>query len=251
MLSVETAAAPRTPRNSDEAKWDAVKRRDSSADGKFTYSVRTTGVYCKPSCAARPALRENVRFHASCAAAERAGFRACKRCRPNEKPTAIRFAMRDSALGPVAIAASEKGVCAIVFGDGTEALTRDLQTRFPKTRLTPGGKEFERLSGKVVRFVENPRRGPDFPLDMGGTEFQQKVWRALRKIPAGSTTNYAAIAKAIGKPQAVRAVAQACAANRLAVAVPCHRVVRSDGSLSGYRWGAARKRTLLAREAGA
>jgi AraC family transcriptional regulator, regulatory protein of adaptative response / methylated-DNA-[protein]-cysteine methyltransferase len=251
MLSLETAAAPRSSRNSDETKWDAVKRRDGSADGKFTYSVRTTGVYCKPSCAARLARRENVRFHANCAAAERAGFRACKRCRPNEEPAAIRFAMRDTALGRVAIAASEKGVCAIVFGDGTEAPMRDLQGRFPKSRLTPGGKNFERLAEKVVRFIENHRRSADFPLDMSGTEFQQKVWRALREIPAGSTTNYAAIAKAIGKPQAMRAVAQACAANRLAVAVPCHRVVRSDGSLSGYRWGAARKRALLAREAGA
>jgi AraC family transcriptional regulator, regulatory protein of adaptative response / methylated-DNA-[protein]-cysteine methyltransferase len=233
---------------SDNRKWKAVETRDRAADGTFYYSVKTTGVYCKPSCAGRP-RRENVAFHATAADAERAGFRACKRCRPNEPMIEIAFMISESALGPVAIAATEKGVCAILFGRDMRELRHDLEKRFQKTRLTEGGNTIARLTKDVIAFLDNPRRQSAFALDMSGTDFQRKVWQALRKIPAGSTASYAEIARKIGEPKASRAVAQACGANLLAVAIPCHRVVRSDGSLSGYRWGEEKKLALLAREA--
>ncbi|HEV2303271.1 MAG TPA: bifunctional DNA-binding transcriptional regulator/O6-methylguanine-DNA methyltransferase Ada [Stellaceae bacterium] len=352
------AIAERVPAySSEEERWRAVVERDARADGVFYYSVRTTGVYCRPSCAARLARRENVRFHASPAEAERVGFRACKRCRPNRAalaeehaaaiakacrlieeaedipaldalaqaagmsrfhfhrvfkdvagltprayaaaararrvraelqrrdtvteaiygagfnsngrfyaaagellgmtPTkfraggagaAIRFAVGECSLGAILVAATEKGVCAIHLGDDPEALVRDLEDRFPKAELVGGDREFERLVARVVGFVEMPARGLDLPLDLRGTAFQERVWRALREVPAGATTTYAKLAERIGRPRAVRAVAGACAANRLAVAIPCHRVVRTDGALSGYRWGVERKRALLDRE---
>ncbi len=344
----------------DDARWAAVTRRDPAADGRFVYSVRTTGVYCRPSCAARQPRRENVRFHASCAEAEAAGFRPCKRCRPNEAPLAerqaaavaracqliaeaeelpdlntlaaaagmspfhfhrifrkvtgvtpkayasahranrvreelaqagtvteaiygagfnssgrfyatstdmlgmtpstfraggvnasIRFAVGECSLGSILVAASERGVCAITMGDDPEALVRALQDRFPKARLIGGDAGFEAWVAKVVGFVEAPHLGLDLPLDVRGTAFQRRVWQALREIPAGSTASYAEIAEKLGAPKAVRAVAQACAATALAVASPCHRVVRRDGELSGYRWGVERKRALLEREAAA
>lgn len=342
----------------DEARWAAVVRRDRTADGAFYYSVRTTGVYCRPSCAARLARREHVRFHATCAEAEQAGFRPCKRCRPHEAsmaarwaavvaaacramaaadempsldelaqtagmsrshfhrlfkaltgvtprayaeaqraqrvrdelrrsatvteaiysagfqshgrfyatsserlgmtPTAfraggsgevIRFAVRACWLGAILVAATDRGVCAILLGDDPETLVRDLQDRFPRAQLIGGDTAFEHLVATVVGFVEAPGLGLDLPLDVRGTAFQQRVWQALRAIPVGATASYADIARRIGAPHAVRAVAQACAANPLAVAIPCHRVVRHDGTLSGYRWGMERKRALLAREA--
>jgi len=152
------------------------------------------------------------------------------------------------SLGSILVAATERGVCAITLGDDPDALLRDLQDRFPSARLTGGDAPFERWVAKVVGFVEAPRLGLDLPLDVRGTAFQQRVWRALREIPAGSTASYAEIATKLGEPKAVRAVAQACAANALAVAIPCHRVVRKDGALSGYRWGVERKRELLKRE---
>jgi AraC family transcriptional regulator of adaptative response/methylated-DNA-[protein]-cysteine methyltransferase len=341
----------------DEERWQAVVRRDARADRVFYYSVRTTGVYCRPSCAARLPLRGNVRFHASPAEAERAGFRPCKRCRPNraalaeehaaavEKacrlieeaeeipnldalaraagmsrfhfhrtfkavtgltprayaaaargrrvreelrrrdtvteaiygagfnsngrfyaaagellgmtPTkfraggdgaAIRFAVGECSLGAILVAATEKGVCAIHLGDDPEALVRELQNRFPKAELVGGDRDFEQLVAEVVGFVEMPAKGLDLPLDLRGTAFQERVWRALREIPAGSTTTYSKVAERIGMPRAMRAVAGACAANDIAVAIPCHRVVRTDGALSGYRWGIERKRELIARE---
>ncbi len=341
----------------DDDRYAAITRRDGTFDGQFYYGVQTTGVYCRPSCAARPALRRNVTFYPSCQAAERAGLRACKRCRPNEAsqqerhadmvrqacrlidqaeeipslehiarevgvspfhfhrvfkqatgvtpkgyadarraarleqglassgsvtdaiydagfaapsrfyenaaerlgmtPTAyrkggvdasIRFAVGECSLGAILVAATDKGVCAIAFGDDADALVRDLQDRFPKAELVGGDAAFEHLVARVVGFVEAPGRGLDLPLDIRGTAFQQRVWQALRAIPSGTTASYTAIAAEIGAPAAVRAVAQACAGNSLAVAIPCHRVVRSDGALSGYRWGVARKRALLARE---
>jgi AraC family transcriptional regulator, regulatory protein of adaptative response / methylated-DNA-[protein]-cysteine methyltransferase len=353
-----TGERGRHPFASDAERLDAVARRDPAADGFFFYSVRTTGVYCRPSCPSRGARRENVAFHATAVAAERAGFRPCKRCRPNEPaladrrasaiaracrlieeadeipslaalakaaglsrfhfhrlfkaetgvtpkayadahrarrmagelarsgtvteaiygagfnssgrfyatstdrlgmtPTAfrsgghgttIRFAVGESSLGSILVAATEKGVCAISIGDDPDLLIRDLEDRFPKAQLLGGDEAFEALVAKVVGFVEAPRRGFDLPLDIRGTAFQERVWQALRDIPPGETRTYAAIAERIGRPQAVRAVAQACASNQLAVAIPCHRVVRSDGSLSGYRWGVERKRCLLEREA--
>jgi AraC family transcriptional regulator of adaptative response/methylated-DNA-[protein]-cysteine methyltransferase len=359
MLSPVIETAPSAPRyGTDEQRWQAVAHRDRAADGAFYYSVRTTGVYCRPSCAARPARRENVAFHATCEEAERAGFRPCKRCRPNElsleqrqaaqvaaacrtieqaqtlpsldelaqaasmsrfhfhrvfkaltgvtpkayadahrrtrvrdqltrsatvtdaiydagfnssgrfygaspellgmTPTAfraggdgvtIRFAVGQCWLGSILVAATGKGVCAVLLGDDAEALVRELQDRFPKARLVGGDQAFEQLVAKVVGFVGAPKLGLNLPLDVSGTAFQQRVWQALRKIPAGSTVTYSELAKRIGEPKAVRAVAQACASNPVAVAIPCHRVVRTDGSLSGYRWGVERKRALLEREA--
>jgi len=348
--------APRKYATDDE-RWSAVVRRDSNADGTFYYSVRTTGVYCRPSCAARRARRENVRFYASCEEAEQAGFRACKRCQPggpalaeqyaakvasacraietaDEMPgldelaktaglsrfhfhrvftkvagltpkafalahraervrseiskrrtvteaiyeagfnsngrfyahstrilgmrpknfrkggrgEAIRFAVGECSLGSILVAASAKGVCAISLGDDPEKLGQDLQDRFPNAQLIGGDKNFERLVAAVVGFVEVPKLGLDLPLDVRGTAFQRRVWKALREMPAGSTAIYSQIAKRIGSPRAVRAVAGACASNAIAVAIPCHRVLRTNGSLSGYRWGVKRKRALLERE---
>ncbi len=343
-----------------DPRWAAVVARDASADGTFFYSVETTGVFCRPSCAARPARPENIGFHATVEAAERAGFRACKRCKPggpslseeqagqvaalcrfiqssDEAPslaelasraglsvyhlhrvfkaitgltprgyaaahraervraglgrsgtvteaiydagynsngrfyetsnqvlgmtptsyrkgganTAIRFAIGECSLGAILVAASDRGVCAILLGDDPGKLARDLQDRFPQAALVGGDAEFEGLVARVVGFVEAPGVGLDLPLDVRGTAFQERVWTALRGIPAGSTVSYADLAAGLGSPRSVRAVAQACAANTLAVAIPCHRVVRSDGALSGYRWGVERKRALLDREASA
>jgi AraC family transcriptional regulator of adaptative response/methylated-DNA-[protein]-cysteine methyltransferase len=358
MIEARTGQMPRSPLSTDRDRWAAVVRRDRSADGLFYYSVRTTGVYCRPGCAARRARRENVAFHATPAEAERAGFRPCRRCRPNEPglakqraaavaracrlietaettpdldtlagaaglsrfhfhrvfktvtgvtpkayaaarrtrrvreelarnatvteaiygagfnsngrfyatstevlgmtPTAfrsggpgasIRFAVGECSLGSILVAATEKGVCAILLGDEPGPLVRDLQDRFPKAQLVGGDAGFERLVAKVVGFVEAPALGLDLPLDVRGTAFQQRVWQALRQIPAGSTTSYTKLAARIGAPTAVRAVARACATNAIAVAIPCHRVVRNDGGLAGYRWGVERKRALIAREA--
>src|SRR5512134_46658 len=341
-----------------DPRWAAIVARDPAADGIFFYSVKTTGVYCRPSCAARAARPENVEFHATAADAERAGFRPCKRCKPNlattsaphaaliadlcrfienaEHPpsldelaqraglsayhlhrvfkavtgvtpkqyaaahryrrvraelersstvteaiygagynssgrfydrssdvlgmtptryraggadTQIRFAIGECSLGSILVAASERGVCAILLGDDPDALARDLQDQFPRAHLIGGDAAFEQLVAKVVGFVEAPGLGLDLPLDVRGTAFQQRVWQALREIPAGSTASYAQIADRIGAPKSVRAVAQACGANPIAVAIPCHRVVRQDGNLSGYRWGVVRKRVLLEREA--
>jgi AraC family transcriptional regulator of adaptative response/methylated-DNA-[protein]-cysteine methyltransferase len=345
---------------SNDARWEAVRRRDPAADGAFYYSVRTTGVYCRPSCAARLARRENVDFHLTREDAERAGFRPCKRCRPNEAGLAerhaaavakacslidaadempsldaladavglsryhfhrvfkavtgvtpkayadarrgervrqelarsetvtqaiygagfnsngrfyaasdnllgmtpteyraggngnvIRFAVGECSLGSILVAATDKGVCAIEFGDDPDALVHALQDRFPKAQIVGGDHTFEQLVAKVVGFIEAPAQGLDLPLDIRGTAFQKRVWNAIRDIPAGATASYAELARRIGRPSASRAVAQACASNTLAVAIPCHRVVRRDGGLSGYRWGVERKEALLTRETAA
>jgi AraC family transcriptional regulator of adaptative response/methylated-DNA-[protein]-cysteine methyltransferase len=161
----------------------------------------------------------------------------------------IHFAVGECSLGSILVAKSDRGICAIFLGDEPDALTRNLQDRFPQANLIGGDTEFEQLVSKVVGFVEAPALGLDLPLDISGTAFQQRVWQALQKIPHGSTVSYTDIAKCIGLPKSVRAIAQACAANPLAVVIPCHRVVRHDGALSGYRWGVERKRTLLEREA--
>lgn len=162
--------------------------------------------------------------------------------------TEIRFALGETSLGSVLVAASDKGVCAILFGEDPSSLAEDLQTRFPKANLRGGDRTFEKWVAKVVGFVEAPRLGLDLPLDLRGTAFQRRVWKALQEIPIGSTASYSEVAKKVGAPGSARAVAQACASNRLAVAIPCHRVVRNDGGLSGYRWGVERKRALLQRE---
>ena len=163
--------------------------------------------------------------------------------------TTIRFAIGRCTLGAILVAATGKGVCAILLGDDADALLREFQDRFPRADLIGGDAAFERLVALVVGFVEAPAVGLDLPLDVRGTAFQQRVWRALRAIPAGTTASYAEVARRIGAPRSVRAVARAIASNPIAVAIPCHRVVASDGDLTGYRWGIERKRTLLAREA--
>ena len=340
-----------------DPRWAAVVARDRRADGTFYYSVSTTGVYCRPSCGSRRANPKNVRFHRTTADAERAGFRPCKRCRPDqpgleqrdaarvadicrvieaadEMPslatlatraglspyhfhrvfkaitgvtpkayatahrtkrvrneltrrktvteaiydagfnsggrfyetsdqllgmtptdyraggahTEIRFAVGECSLGSILVAQSAKGVCAILLGDDPDALVRDVQDRFPHATLLGGEAAFEQTIARVIGFVEAPALGLDLPLDVRGTAFQQRVWQALREIPLGSTASYTEIAARIGVPNGARAVAQACGANALAVAIPCHRVVRTDGSLSGYRWGIERKHKLLQRE---
>jgi AraC family transcriptional regulator of adaptative response/methylated-DNA-[protein]-cysteine methyltransferase len=342
-----------------DRRWKAVADRDATFDGTFVYGVKTTGVYCRPSCPSRRPRPENITFHRTCAEAEKAGFRACRRCRPDGAPlaatrnaliakacgeiaqaeetptlarlaqsagmspyhfhrlfkaatgltpkayasaqrakrvrdglaqgagsvttaiydagfnssgrfyakadeilgmtagafrrggerTTIRFAVGECSLGAILVAATEKGVCAILLGDDADRLARELQDRFPRADLIGGNRAFERLVAKAVGLVEAPALGCDLPLDVRGTAFQQRVWQALRAIPAGETASYAEIARRIGAPKAVRAVAGACAANPVAVAIPCHRIVRNDGGLSGYRWGVARKRALLQREA--
>jgi AraC family transcriptional regulator of adaptative response/methylated-DNA-[protein]-cysteine methyltransferase len=161
----------------------------------------------------------------------------------------LRFAIGKSSLGAVLVAASSKGIAAILLGDDPEELVHDLEVRFPKSELIGGDREFEEVVAKAIALIEAPGTSFDLPLDVRGTAFQHRVWQALREIPAGTTVSYAELAERIGLPKAVRAVAAACAANRLAVAIPCHRVVRNDGGLSGYRWGVERKRKLLAREA--
>jgi AraC family transcriptional regulator of adaptative response/methylated-DNA-[protein]-cysteine methyltransferase len=160
----------------------------------------------------------------------------------------IRFAVGECSLGAVLVAATERGVCAILLGDDPEPLVHELEARFPRADLRGGDRQFERLVSQVVGLVEDPARGHALPLDIRGTAFQQRVWQALGKIPPGATITYAELAQRVGRPQSVRAVASACAANGLAVAIPCHRAVRTGGGLAGYRWGVERKRALLMRE---
>ncbi|MGE0396667.1 MAG: bifunctional DNA-binding transcriptional regulator/O6-methylguanine-DNA methyltransferase Ada [Kofleriaceae bacterium] len=338
-----------------DPRWQAVVARDPAAD--FFYSVRTTGVYCRPSCAARLALRANVAFHRSCRDAEAAGFRPCKRCKPNAAPleerraeivaracrlldeseapieladlartvgtsrfhlhrvfkdvtgvtprayaaarraerlrdelddspsvtsaiygagfqssghfyadapkllgmtptqfraggtgVAIRFALGRCSLGTLLVAATAIGVCAILFGDDDASLERDLRERFPNADIAIAS-DLAHWVAHVIAFIEEPAAALALPLDIRGTAFQRRVWEALQAVPAGETVTYADVAARIGRPHAARAVAAACAANPIAVAIPCHRVVRSDRSLSGYRWGIERKRALLDREA--
>lgn len=340
-----------------DPRWTALVTRDPDADGTFVYSVKTTGVYCRPTCPSRLANRENVTFHDSPSDAERAGFRPCKRCKPDRRSlavehaetvaglcrfieaadhvptlgelarysgwstyhlhrtfkaitgltpkayaaahraervrreltrsdsvteaiydagynsssrfyeesdrvigmtptsyrsggenTVIRFAVGKCSLGDILVAQSERGICAILMGDDPDGLVRDLQDRFPRANLIGGDEPFERLVARVVGFIESPGQRLDLPLDIRGTAFQRRVWEALRNIPPGTTLSYTEVARRIGAPKAVRAVARACAANGLAGAIPCHRVVRKDGGLSGYRWGVERKRVLLKRE---
>lgn len=343
--------------NAPGPRWVAIVNRDKTADGQFVYAVKTTGVYCRPSCSSRQAKVENIEFYADNDAAERAGYRPCKRCRPTQlsqaqqhaekisqacrlieqaetpftldalatelnlsafhfhrlfksitgltpkaytsatrsarirqqlvekgsvtdaifeagynsngrfyeqsnqllgmtptryrqggRDTALHFAVGESSLGAILMAKSELGICAILLGDDPALLVQQLQDKFPQAELIGGDAEFEQWFAQVVGLVEAPQLGLDLPLDIRGTAFQQRVWQALREIPAGDTASYADIAAKIGAPKAVRAVAGACAANMLAVAIPCHRVIRQDGALSGYRWGIERKKRLLEKE---
>lgn len=342
----------------DGSRWEAVVARDATADTGWVYAVRTTGVYCRPGCPSRRPRRDNVEFHDSATRAAAAGFRACRRCRPDAagapdpaaelvagacrliegservptlaelgaelgvspyhlqrtfravtgvSPRAyaeqlrarrvaerleqgapvsdaayeagygtaarlaadsagrlgmvpsrfraggagerIRVAVADSSLGPVLVAATDRGVCAIDLGDDPDELLARFQQRFHAADLVAGDAAFDRSVALAVGVIDGTAVGEHLDLDVRGTAFQERVWQALRAIPAGRTTTYAELAAAIGAPSSVRAVAGACAANTVAVAVPCHRVVRTDGGLSGYRWGVDRKRALLDREA--
>ena len=163
----------------------------------------------------------------------------------------ISYALGQCFLGVILVAASAKGICAILLGDDPQALVHDLAARFPKAAISPADASFNAQIAQVIAFVEAPSAGLDLPLDICGTLFQHKVWQALRAIPSGQTLSYAQLAERIGQPKAVRAVAGACAANTLAVAIPCHRIVKSDGAVSGYRWGVERKKALIEREADA
>lgn len=173
---------------------------------------------------------------------------APRRFREGGQGEVIRFAVAHCALGALLVAASDKGVCAILMDDDPEALVQSLQQRFPRAELVGADAGFEQWVARVIGFIEAPGIGLDLPLDLRGTAFQRRVWQALCRVPVGETISYTQLARRIGMPGAVRAVAQACARNPLALAVPCHRVVRTDGSLSGYRWGVERKRELLQRE---
>ena len=345
-------------RSRDAKRWAVVVQRDKASDGVFFVAVVTTGIYCRPWCPSRLPKRDNVTFYATAAEARAAGFRACKRCKPDvparanqdaAKVTAacrqietaevapsltqlaevsglsryhfhrlfksitgvtpkayaaarrnarvrgelagsktvteaihnagfnsngrfyaasnallgmtpadyreggrnavIRFAVGDCSLGSILVAVSPKGVCAVLLGNAPETLLRDLQDRFPKAELIGGDRAFDKLAAQVIAVVDEPSQRLDLPIDVRGTAFQHLVWTALRDIPPGATASYSDIAKRIGRPKSVRAVASACGANPVAVVIPCHRVVRSDGALSGYRWGIERKRALLQKEA--
>lgn len=346
------------PGPTDAARFDAIARRDRNAG--FVYSVRSTRVYCLPCCPSRRARRENIAFHAGATEAEAAGFRPCRRCRPDLPPgthphrdaviaacrlieradplpalaelaassglsphhfhrvfsavtgvtprhyaasvkaarmrgglagagsvtealydagfnaasrfyaqadamlgmtprrwrqegqgETIRFAAGTCALGQILVAASAHGICAVDLGDDAEALVRALQDRFARAVLVAADAGFEHQVARIVGLIEAGSDTSDLPLDIRGTAFQHRVWQELRTIPRGETASYAELAARIGAPQAVRAVAGACAANRIAVLIPCHRIVRGDGALSGYRWGMARKQALLQREGAA
>lgn len=341
----------------DECRWQAVLDRDVTADGQFVFAVITTGIFCRPSCRARHALRQNVRFYADASAAREAGFRPCKRCQPdrtdpkqqriekvvqacrlleqeqsltldelaqtvavsashfhrqfkaitgmtprawqqawraknvrktltqNETITGalleagfssssqfyrhadttlgmtagqfrtggdgqiIRYTLQTCKLGRCLVAVSARGICAVLPGDNDDALIAELMQLFPHAERQEADPVFAHQVADVVSLIDGQSETLTLPLDIRGTAFQQQVWRALQQIPAGETRSYQQVAESIGKPGAVRAVANACAANKLAVIIPCHRVVRQSGVLSGYRWGTERKAELLRREA--
>ncbi|MGY5956191.1 bifunctional DNA-binding transcriptional regulator/O6-methylguanine-DNA methyltransferase Ada [Kosakonia sp. BK9b] len=340
----------------DEQRWQAVLARNPEADDQFVFAVLTTGIFCRPSCTARHALRQNVRFYPDAGHAAAAGFRPCKRCQPdkahpqqqrlekiaracrlleqeqpitlaalaeqlamspyhfhrlfksitgmtpkawqlafrarrlrarlaeNETVTgavlaagfpdsssyyrhadaslgmtarqfrrggeaiAVCYTVSECSLGRCLVAESERGICAILLADSDEQLMTELAGLFPHAQREQGSAEFIQRVTQVIHRLENADSPFSLPLDLRGTAFQLQVWQALREIPAGETLSYQALAQKIGKPGAVRAVASACAANKLAIIVPCHRVVRGDGAISGYRWGTARKALLLKRE---
>ena len=249
-----TAAPTRTATSTtasvaDDPRWARIAARDKTADGQLWYSVTTSGVYCRPSCPSRLANPKNVRLHDSLESARATGLRPCRRCNPDGVNEEIRFAVGQTSLGAILVASSTNGIAAILLGDDPDELVRNIQDRFPNARLIGADRDYEKLVARVVGFVEAPGSALNLPLDVRGTAFQRRVWQALQQIPVGKKVTYAEVARRIGSPTAVRAVAGACAANRLAVAIPCHRVVRNDGSLSGYAWGVERKRELIRKEA--
>lgn len=234
-----------------DRRWDAIVANNPQADGACFYAVKTTGIYCRPTCKSRMSKPSNVQFFSTIAESEAAGFRPCKRCQPNNeyksgaKNQQIRFAVENTNLGWVIVAATEIGICAIALGDNPEELANEIQRQFPQAEFCDDDLIFQQWVADVVSTIEIPKRSLNLPLDIQGTAFQQQVWQVLRAIPVGSTLSYQQVATQIGKPKAVRAVASACAANKIAIAIPCHRVVGSNGSLSGYRWGVERKQALL------
>jgi AraC family transcriptional regulator of adaptative response/methylated-DNA-[protein]-cysteine methyltransferase len=230
---------------SSEARWSALAERDKTAMDAFIYAVKSTGVYCRPLCGSRLPRRDNVTFFNSPSEAEKNGYRACKQCKPDQD--LIRYTIVHSSLGLVLIAENKTGVCDIAFGTSRKNLTDQLKHTYPKAKLVEAEELMKKTAASVMAFIDG-KRGTAIAIDRSGTAFQEQVWDALARVPRGETRTYSEIATAIGKPEATRAVALACAANRLAVVIPCHRVIRQDGSLSGYRWGAERKRTLLDRE---
>ncbi len=337
--------------------WQAVQDRDSAYDGVFVYAVKTTGIYCRPTCASRRAFRENVEFFPSAVEAEGAGYRPCRRCQPDQNQDAVRaliervcrrlddvgdhlptlnelaaefhvspyhlqrtfkrivgvsprqyadsrrrervktelradqtvtqavyeagyggssafyrdagamlgmtpiryreggaavnvrYTTAQSSLGVVLVAASERGICAIRLGDSDAAVIEELRSEFPNAALTPDDADLAAWVEAVIAYVDGTQTRLDLPLDIRATAFQRRVWEALRTVPYGEQITYRGLAEMIGEPTAARAVAGACAANPVALAIPCHRVVREGGELSGYRWGVERKRALLEREA--
>lgn len=218
------------------AAWRARRLRAElgSPEASITHAIYDAG------------FNSNSRFYE--ASDQLLGMRA-RDYRAGGAGAVIRFAVGQCSLGAILVAQSQRGICAILLGDDPDRLVRDLQDQFPKAEIIGCDDAFEQLIAQVVGFVEAPSIGLHLPLDVRGTAFQERVWRALREIPPGSTASYSEIAERIGSPKAVRAVAQACATNHIAVAIPCHRVVRRDGDLAGYRWGVDRKRELLRREA--
>ncbi len=227
-------------------RWTALGTRDKSAMDGFIYAVKSTDVYCRPLCGSRLPRKDNVVFYNTTSEAERGGFRACKQCKPNQP--LIRYTIARSKLGLALIAANRSGVCAINFGSSQTALVSELNAEFATAKLVAADETMEEFTATVLAAINGASESGSLRLDQSGTAFQTKVWLALSRVPRGETRTYSEIASEIGEPKATRAVALACAANRLAVVVPCHRVIRQDGSLSGYRWGAERKRALLERE---
>jgi len=243
-----TEIAARAAKTAADPRWQRVLARDAAADGAFYYSVKTSGVYCRPSCKSRPARPENIAFHATPQAAEVAGFRACKRCRPDQQIETIRYTIGTTQMGLMLVAVSDAGICALLLGDDAVDLTADFVGRFPRAKRVADAKGLADTLHHAARLAADPSAGSDMKLDPRGTDFQRRVWQALRSIPAGQTLSYRDLAAKIGAPAAVRAVASACGANPVAIAIPCHRILRGDGAISGYRWGVARKERLLALE---
>ncbi|WOD17998.1 bifunctional DNA-binding transcriptional regulator/O6-methylguanine-DNA methyltransferase Ada [Paraburkholderia kirstenboschensis] len=342
--------------NSDDERWEAVTRRDPLADGAFFYGVKTTGVFCRPSCASRQPRRENVAFFADPGAARAAGFRDCKRCQPGGLPReleivnracaaldvdpqqrltlaqlsdavhvspfhlqrlfkrvvgvsprqyqaaqrgaalrdalksgadvtratldagfnspsrmydsasaelgmapseyrrkgaglTVRYASAPTSLGFVLVAATDKGICKLGFGDDAAFLVDELRGEFANADLLDDPERLAPFIAQIDAYLRGTRQDFDLPLDIAATAFRQRVWDALRRIPYGQTRSYTEIAEAVGAPRAVRAVASACATNPVALAIPCHRVVQKGGALAGYRWGLPRKAALLDNEA--
>jgi AraC family transcriptional regulator of adaptative response/methylated-DNA-[protein]-cysteine methyltransferase len=203
-------------------------------------------VYCRPLCGSRLPRKDNVSFYDSNADAEHTGYRACKQCKPDQR--LIRYTIVRSSLGLVLIGESNAGICNITFGASRKALIDELKQEHPSAKIVAADEMMQAKAASVLRRIDNGDEDTALTLDCNGTAFQEQVWDALANVPPGETRTYSQIGSAIGQPSATRAVALACAANRLAVVIPCHRVIRQDGSLSGYRWGPERKRALLSRE---